>query len=151
MFRCGANFEGFWYLIAEDARNDIIKKYYLKNIHSIQIQDANFEQNKELEQLLDNSLSIWFDHTVEPYKVKLFISSEVSKYFSRKPISKTQVTEALNEDGSMVVTVEITDDMEIIPLVLYWIPYIRVIEPIEIQQIIEDDLKNYLEDSQEIK
>ena len=139
-----ANFEGFWYLIAEDARNDIIKKYYLKNIHSIQIQDANFEQNKELEQLLDNSLSIWFDHTVEPYKVKLFISSEVSKYFSRKPISKTQVTEALNEDGSMVVTVEITDDMEIIPFVLYWIPYIRVIEPIEIQQSIQENIEIYL-------
>jgi predicted DNA-binding transcriptional regulator YafY len=94
--------------------------------------------------LLDNSISIWFDHTVEPYKVTLNISKEIAKYFQRKPISKTQKMESLYEDGSMNISVEITNDMEIIPLVKYWIPHIKVLEPQGIIVKIEKDLKSYI-------
>jgi len=37
-----ANYEGFWYLIALDARNDVLKKYYLKNIKQITVKEASF-------------------------------------------------------------------------------------------------------------
>jgi predicted DNA-binding transcriptional regulator YafY len=139
-----ANYVGFWYLIALDARNDILKKYYLKNIKQIKLLDENFETDAKLDRLLENSISIWFDKEVEPYKVTLQISSEVSKYFIRKPISKSQVTESLHEDGSMVVTVEITEDMEIIPFVKYWTPHIKVLDPTRIEETIKKDLENYL-------
>lgn len=139
-----ANYEGFWYLIALDARNDILKKYYLKNIKQIKVLDENFETDAKLDRLLENSISIWFDEEVEPYKVTLQISNEVSKYFTRKPISKSQITESLHEDGSMVVSVEITDDMEIIPFVKYWTPHIKVLEPTRIEETIQKDLEIYL-------
>jgi predicted DNA-binding transcriptional regulator YafY len=139
-----ANYDGFWYLIALDGRNDILKKYYLKNMSNIEIQADTFEENKKLDELLDNSLSVWFDKDVEPYKVTLQISSEVSKYFIRKPISKSQITESLHEDGSMVVSVEITDDMEIIPFVKYWMPHIKVLEPVRIEERLKKDIEDYL-------
>jgi len=139
-----ANYEGFWYLIALDSRNDILKKYYLKNIHQIKVQDLIFESDTKLDLLLDNSISIWFEQNMEPYRVTLEISNVVAKYFKRKPISKSQIIESMYEDGSMVVSVEITDDMEIIPFVKYWIPYIRVFEPVGIQEAIRKDLENYI-------
>ena len=139
-----ANYEGFWYLIALDSRNDKLKKYYLKNIKQIQVTDETFESTAQLDRLLDNSISLWFEKDVEPYKVILQISSEVAKYFIRKPISKSQLTESLHEDGSMIVSVEITNDMEIIPFVKYWIPHIRVLEPMRINEAINDDLKSYI-------
>lgn len=139
-----ANYEGFWYLIAQDARNDVIKKYYLKNLHNIQMQDEIFEANKEVEALLDNSISVWFEQNVEPYKVTLSIAGEIAKYFQRKPISKSQVTQSLSEDGSMVVTVDITNDMEIIPLVKYWMPHIQVLEPKRISKAVGRDIREYL-------
>jgi len=139
-----ANYEGFWYLIALDCRNDKLKKYYLKNIKQIKVMDSTFISTPKLDQLLDNSISIWFQKDVEPYKVVLQISSEVSKYFMRKPISKSQVTESLDEDGSMVVSVEITNDMEIIPLVKYWMPNIEVLEPTRIKEKIKKDFEKYL-------
>jgi len=37
----------------------------------------------------------------------------------------------------MVISVEITTDMEIIPLVKYWLPYIKVLVPKRIQEAIE--------------
>lgn len=142
-----ANYEGFWYLIALDSRNDILKKYYLKNIKQITILDVAFESTAELDSLLDNSISVWFSQNTEPYKVVLNISKDVAKYFERKPISKSQMTESVYEDGSIDVSVEITNDMEIIPFVKYWIPHIRVLEPIGIQEAIEDDLKAYIENN----
>jgi len=139
-----ANYEGFWYLVALDGRNDVLKKYYLKNIKTITVLETVFESSAKLDDLLDNSISIWFDHTMEPYKVTLHISKEIAKYFQRKPISKTQKVESLYEDGSMDISVEITNDMEIIPVAKYWLPHIRILEPKSIVEKIEKDLEEYL-------
>jgi predicted DNA-binding transcriptional regulator YafY len=138
-----ANYEGFWYLVALDARNDVLKKYYLKNIKNITVLETIFENDAKLDDLLDNSISIWFDHTVEPYKVTLNISKEIAKYFQRKPISKTQKVESLYVDGSMDISIEITNDNEIIPVVKYWLPHIKVLEPSRISRQIEEDLLLY--------
>jgi predicted DNA-binding transcriptional regulator YafY len=139
-----ANYEGFWYLVALDGRNDILKKYYLKNIKTITVLETVFESEAKLDDLLDNSISIWFDHTVEPYKVTLNISKSIAKYFQRKPISKTQKVEAIYEDGSIDISVKITNDMEIIPIVKYWMPNIKILEPKRIHNLILKDLKSYI-------
>ena len=139
-----ANYEGFWYLIAFDSRNDILKKYYLKNIKLITMIDKIFHTSTELNELLENSISVWFNKDVEPYRVYLQVSEVVAKYFKRKPISKTQVIESLYSDGSIDISVEITNDMEIIPIMKYWIPHIMVLEPIRIKEAIETDLKIYI-------
>ena len=138
------NYEGFWYLVALDSRNEKLKKYYLKNIKNIRISDAIFESTEELDRILDNSISVWFEKDITPYKVTLNISKEVAKYFIRKPLSKSQVIEEEQEDGSLIMSVEITNDMEIIPFVKYWIPHIKVLSPLSIQQRIEKDLLTYL-------
>lgn len=138
------NFEGFWYLIALDGRNDILKKYYLKGIASIKLKEDIFKVSSKLDKLLDESLSIWFDADTEPFEVKVNISKTVSKYFKRRPISKNQVVESVYEDGSMDVIVKITDEMEIKPLIKYWVPYLRVVEPQWIQDMIDKELKGYL-------
>jgi len=139
-----ANYEGFWYLIALDSRNDRLKKYYLKNIQNIQLVDETYKSTAKLDRLLDNSISVWFEQDTEPYRVVLNISAEIAKYFKRKPISKSQITESVYGDGSMDVSIEITDDMEILPIIKYWIPHIRVLEPLRVKETIETDLKSYI-------
>ncbi len=139
-----ANYEGFWYLIALDSRNDVLKKYYLKNITSINTLQETFTTDEKLDTLLDNALSIWFDKDKKPFEVKLLIGADIAKYFKRKPISKTQTIESIFEDGSMEIIIKITHEMEIIPLVKYWIPHVRVKEPTWIKEIIDSDLKVYL-------
>jgi predicted DNA-binding transcriptional regulator YafY len=138
------NYEGYWYLVALDSRNDILKKYYLKNIKNIRLSDDTFESTTKLDELLDNSISIWFEQNMEPYRVVLNMASGIAKYFKRKPISKSQITEAVYADGSIDVSVEITNDMEIIPFVKYWIPHIKVLEPLSVKEAIESDLKAYI-------
>jgi len=139
-----ANYEGFWYLLALDGRNDVLKKYYLKNVKNITILNTLFESTEKLDDLLDNSISIWFDHTVEPYKVTLAISKEIAKYFQRKPISPTQKIESLYDDGSIDISVEITNDMEITRVVKYWLPHIKIIDPLRIKEQLDEDLRVYM-------
>jgi len=139
-----ANYEGFWYLIALDARNDTLKKYHLRSIKKITMNEKSFTTDRKLDTLLDNAISIWFDENVVPYSVRLELSSVVAKYFKRKPVSKTQKIEEMREDGSMVISMKITHDMEIIPLVKHWLPNIKILEPQSIKDDLEKELKDYM-------
>jgi predicted DNA-binding transcriptional regulator YafY len=143
-----ANYEGFWYLIALDARNDELKKYYFKNIRQITIKEETFTTDAKLDELLEKSISVWFAKDVEPYRVTLELSEEIVKYFKRKPLSKTQRVEEMREDGSMVISVEVTNDMEIIPVVKYWMPEMRILSPSRIEEQIKKDIECYLDQTQ---
>lgn len=137
------NYEGFWYLIALDSRNDKLKKYYLKNITDVKIIDKTFKTNTNLDKLLEDSISIWFNKDKTPFEVKLFISKMIAKYFKRKPISSSQKITKKHKDGSIEISLFISHDMEIIPLIKYWIPHVKVIEPIYIRDIIVDEIEGY--------
>lgn len=137
------NYEGFWYLVAIDTKNNTLKKYYLKNLFNIKTVNDKFEVTKELDELLDNSVSIWFQEDIEPFEVRLHIEDEIVKYFQRKPISKTQVIEKYHSDGSLEIKVIITHEMEILPIIKYWLPYIKIIEPKWINDILDKQIDAY--------
>lgn len=141
-----ANFEGFWYLIALDGKSDTLKKYYLKNISNISYKDDTFTTDDKLDTLLKNSISIWFQQNTEPFEVKLYASKIATKYFQRRSLPTQSIT-SLNEDGSMEFIVNITHEMEILPIIKYWIPHLQVIEPMWIRDNIKDDLEKYLKRS----
>ena len=140
------NYQGFWYLVALDARNDLLKKYYLKSISEIEIDDATFTTDTKLEEALENALSIWFEKDSDPMTVKLRIDSAIAKYFKRKPLSRAQKILSEEEDGTLTITLPITHEMEIIPIVKYWMPHIRLLEPEWIREMIDDDVREYLQD-----
>ena len=136
------NFEGFWYLVA--LQEDVLKKYYLKNISNVKATDTAFSTDAKLENLLDNSISVWFQKDVEPFEVKIYANKIAAKYFQRRPLP-TQTIESLHQDGTMEFVIKITHEMEILPIIKYWLPHMRVIEPEWIQEMIDEDLKGYLE------
>jgi len=43
----------------------------------------------------------------------------------------------------MEFSVTITHEMEILPIIKYWIPHIYVIEPEWVKEIIQEDLEEY--------
>ena len=42
--------------------------------------------------------------------------------------------------------IKITHEMEILPIIKYWIPYLKVLEPKWLDDIIKQDLKEYLKE-----
>lgn len=138
-----ANFEGFWYLIAMEDDVEYVKKYHLKSLSGIAINDMTFTRSPKLDEALENAMGIWFRIHQEPFEVRLSVSAEIAKFFRRKPLSKTQVIHSVGTDGSMELSVKITHEMEIIPIVQYWMPNMRVIEPVWIHAQIIGNIKKY--------
>ena len=136
------NFEGFWYLVA--IKNATLKKYYLKNISNPILSDTTFEKDDKLDTLLENSISIWFQTGSEPFEVRLFADKSATKYFKRRSLP-TQRIEALHSDGTMEFSIKITHEMEILPIVKYWIPHLYVLEPEDVKEMIQEELKVYIE------
>lgn len=141
-----ANFEGFWYLIALDGRNDLLKKYHLKSMSNVVISDVVFTTNKELEELLDNSISIWFDNKNEPFEVELYLAPYAAKILKRKPISKTQRLLKEYTNSSADISVKITHEMEILPIVKYWLPHIKILSPQWLAEKLKNDIKVFWDD-----
>ena len=136
------NYEGFWYLVA--LRDGYVQKYYIKTLSNIQNTSTTFTVEENIEELLENSINIWFKSDVEPFEVKIYADEVATKYFKRR-VLPTQKIETLSQDGTMEFTVTITDEMEIIPIVKYWLPHLRVLEPLWISEMIDEDLKKFIE------
>lgn len=142
-----AFFNGFWYLIALDANSkDAFKKFHLKSLKNIEPLDESFEIPKEFEAKIAKVNSICFRLDAKPMTVRPWVNKEVAPYFERKPL-KTQVVEARDKDGSIVIAVEITHEMEILPLVQWYIPHIRILEP----SSLVDKLYSKLENTRQFK
>jgi predicted DNA-binding transcriptional regulator YafY len=71
---------------------------------------------------------------------------EVVTYFERKPIARNQKLYK-QPDGSAELVLKVTNDEEIYPLLKYWMPMVRVIEPEHIQEKFEGMISSYLERS----
>jgi predicted DNA-binding transcriptional regulator YafY len=136
------NYDGFWYVVA--MKDDRVEKYYLKTLSYIENTSVTFSVEENIEKLLENSINIWFKSDIEPFEVKLHADEVATKYFKRRELP-TQVVESLSEDGTMEFVVTITDEMEIMPLIKYWLPHLRVLEPLWIAEMIDEDLEKYLQ------
>nr|WP_275851515.1 WYL domain-containing protein [Sulfurimonas sp. SAG-AH-194-C20] len=122
----------------------ILKKYYLKNISNPKITDITFQTDEKLDTLLDESISIWFQRDVEPFEVKLYADKSAAKFFKRRPLP-TQAIESVNSDGTMEFSIKITPAMEILPIIKYWIPHAYVLEPQWLKEVVQEDLKEYIQ------
>ena len=136
------NYEGFWYLVA--LRDDIVQKYYIKTLSGINLTDRFFEADEEIEEILENSINIWFKADIEPFEGKIDAKKMKNNEFKRRPLP-TQTIESLSQDGTMEFSIMITDEMEIMPVVKYWLPHLRILEPMWISEMIDEDLEEYLD------
>ena len=92
---------------------------------------------KEIEKSEINFLS------KESKEVHLKIQNSAKEYFLRKKVlSNMKIVD--NTDEYFVVSTNISFDDEILNIVKQWIPYIEILKPIELQERLEDILKNYL-------
>ena len=135
------NFEGLWYLVATD-KNNKLKSYYLKNTTLIKVYKNTFSISKKVESILDNAISIWFSDN-DPFEVIMEIDNHVAKFFKQKPISITQTILSEN-DTKMTISVMATSDFEIIPIVKSWIPFIKVVSPVRIQDRVKEEASKFL-------
>ena len=75
----------------------------------------------------------------------MFIDKQIRKYFERKPLRGQSII-GEDRDGSIEIEIKISSNMEILPLILYYIPYIKVLEPQSLADEIKDRVQGYLKE-----
>jgi len=69
----------------------------------------------------------------------------VAGYFKRRKLIANQVIEKQLEDGGLIVSAKVGHVNQVLPIVRYWIPHLRIISPEGLQGEIEAELKRYVE------
>jgi predicted DNA-binding transcriptional regulator YafY len=138
------NLEGFWYLIIFERIDNKIKTFHLNTIKNIEVLNTHFSFDEEKINSFDNAISAYYKPNNAPILVQLFLDKEVSRYFLRKPLNKTQRVLKIYDDESCDIELTITEYMEIIPTIQRYIPHIGVIEPDELKDRVRSNIDLYL-------
>ncbi|MFA7083198.1 MAG: WYL domain-containing protein [Arcobacteraceae bacterium] len=123
-----ANYDGYWYLLVNDLTNNRVKTFYFKDIKELKpLKDFFTIKIENIEDRMKNAINAYFTLDVKPYEVKLFITSQKANIFKRKPISPSQLILKEYSDGSFDFSIWITHDMEIIPTIQKFLPYLKIL------------------------
>ena len=137
------NYEGFWYLLALNDQAKGIRTFRLDKIKKVELLSKSFDVPKNLHAMLDQSTNIWFSGKRDK-TVVLHIDAQVAGFFKKKAYVPLQKIQKTRKDGSLTVECKVGNDMEILPTILHWIPYIRVVSPASLKDKIAHDLKAYI-------
>ncbi|MBS4068651.1 WYL domain-containing protein [Sulfurimonas sp. RIFOXYB12_FULL_35_9] len=134
------NTKGIWYLASVE--DEKLKTFSFKKISKVTDTDLAFEIDKSVSENIQNSDNTWFSH--EPIEVVIKVGAEVSGYFTRRKILPNQTIVKELAEGGLLVSTKVAFDEEILKIVRYWIPHVKIISPVHLQEKLEDILKKYL-------
>ena len=69
-------------------------------------------------------------------------------YFKRRRLITNQVIEKELEDGGLIISARVGHVNQILPIVRYWIPNIRIISPESLQVEMDKGLEDYLKQNE---
>ena len=126
------NRHGVWYLSAEEG--GILKNFSVALIEALRVDNAaRFVPKPAHNAYINNKDDVWF--TPQTTEVLLRVAPEVAHYFSRRPLLPRQ-QQRPDTDGSLLVTTHINHAQQLLPVVRYWLPHVRIVQP----QALHDEL-----------
>lgn len=135
------NHKGIWYLAARDG--DKLKTFSFTRIENLRILDSYFAPDASIDKVLVEEDGIWFGE--EKKEIVLKIAKEIAEYFKRRRLIANQVIEKELEDGGLIVSAKIGHPNQVLPIVRYWIPHIRIISPEGLQTEMEITIREYID------
>ncbi|WP_072281109.1 helix-turn-helix transcriptional regulator [Rappaport israeli] len=134
------NKNGIWYLVGLD--NGKEKSFCFNQISNLALEKQTFTLDTALLDKIRQTDSIFLGSQISEIIIK--IAPRAAGYFKRRNLLPNQETIRELEDGSLLLACKNVSPMEVVPIVQYWIPHAHIISPSEIQQQMENTLKQYL-------
>jgi len=131
--------DGFWYLSA--VHNDRLKSFALARIASLVVMEDRFTRVSRYEDQLLGDDSVWLG---EKFTVTLAVTGKAIQYFKQKQLVPQQAIVS-ETDETLTVTSQVRHEDQILPIVQYWIPYVRVVEPTRLNDILRSVFQNYFQ------
>lgn len=130
---------GVWYLSAVD--HGKIKSFALGRIKFVTVSSDTFQPDNALKQTIENADSVWHGET---FRVVLKVSARARQFFKRRQLVPQQTV--LDEtDTCLLIESHITHADQLLPIVQYWIPYVEIVEPMEMQNQLVEQLQDFLQ------
>lgn len=134
------NNKGIWYLAA--AESGKLKAFSLSRISQLLVDEARFSPSDAIQRQVEDDDDVWFNQ--DKTEVLLSIAPEVAYYFQRRKLLPQQATVKSLENGSLIVSSRISHANQILPIVRYWIPHVKILEPGWLREMLQDEIKSYL-------
>ena len=135
------NKNGIWYLIGSE--NNKQKTFCFTQITDLLISKEKFIPNETLLDEIRQSDSLYHGNQLPEIIIK--VASHVSHYFLRRNLLPNQKLVHKLDDGGLLLSCENVNEQEIVPLVQYWVPYLTIISPVNLQNKMINNLQNYIQ------
>ena len=128
---------GVWYLAAEEGAK--LKNFSIGLIENLLVdQNSFFVPKRSHKEYIDAKDDVWF--TEDTTEVLLRVAPEVAHYFIRRPLLPQQ-QQRQDRDGSLLVTTHINHIDQLLPVVRYWLPHVRIVQPVAWQEELQASLQ----------
>lgn len=134
------NQKGIWYLAAWDGGK--LKSFAISRMEALMVDVATFVPRKQVDKELTDSDGIWLG--AERHRVLIQVSSQVATFFRRRNLVPNQVIEKETVGDGILVSTTVVHSDEVLPIIRYWIPHVRIVEPMQYQKLLEQGLVDYL-------
>jgi hypothetical protein len=143
------NLSGNYFLACEVKTEYKFTIFRITKIRSIVKSSKKFTHNQNMLSFA-NSIQTPFAKYSEKWeenmiKVKVEIDKSKAMYFEIKNYLPSQKIIERKENGNIIVSFKATQEREIEELIKKWLPFIKVIEPISLDEKIKVDIKKYLD------
>ncbi len=134
------NIKGIWYLAA--MHQGKYKTFGIGKIQQVDTCSAPFEKSLEIDAAIDNQEGVW--HSDTKHTVALHVAAPAATYFKRRQLVPHQQITQEDADGDLIVITLVGHPNQILPVVRYWLPHIRIISPAQWQTDLEQELNAYV-------
>lgn len=134
------NHKGIWYLTA--LHDNKLKTFSFTKLRKVHAGEERFRPSKEILRQIEDEDGIWVSE--EKKEVVMKVSREVADYFKRRRLISNQRVEKELEDGGLIISAQVGHPNQVIPIVRYWIPHLRIISPEGLQEEMEVELGSYI-------
>ena len=133
---------GSWYLAA--VRKNQLRTYRISHIQLMHAthEYPQFIPDQNIVKLVEDDDSIWFGQ--DKQEIILSIDSQVAFYFKQRSILPEQQIVRELGDGGLLVSSKINHDMQLLPLIRFWIPHLKIVNPGRLQDEMEKGLNEYI-------
>ena len=129
-----------WYLIGTDEGKK--KTFCFTQIRMFKTLNETFEPNQQFIEEIKTNDSI--SHGNQLGEVVIKVSSFAAPYFTRRNLLPNQDLVRKLENGELLLSCKNVNELDIVPVVQYWIPHLTIVSPAELQEKIIVSLQQYI-------
>lgn len=137
------NRNGIWYLIGMDIGEGRQKTFCFSQIRSISRLSQHFTPNPELLAAIAENDSIY--HGSQLSEIVVQVAPKAAPYFLRRDLLPNQELVRKLDDGGLLLACKNVHEMDVVPVVQYWIPHLSIISPVGLQDKLHERLRQYLD------